>query len=382
MSFDKNQIEFPTTEHKQVWNCGVLILPEKIVLSDKVRTLMDTDLFESCKQMRLFMLHSLSDMYNNAESYKMNPQKYLVFWFNISSIVRQYGELLNNRLIIYFANWKNKIQRNRYISEMTDECYKKIFSGTGVQIKFGKESVEITSSLYPKMFCAMREMRDIVSMRKEKSGSDNSFYYCDFRKLCSAYKYDTSEKKSEKENNINEIEYKIPTLLDGDMKMTALNFVAYLREKKMPPKYAGINNAWKIDYKGKCLLYIRLCDLNPSGEKKKWVINPYLLHIQKYEDLIINEGLQNFIWDNMHHCINVLRGGCNSHNCSPGKNITLLGKEIKSVCRGRQPVWFFDPDKTAIDCIKKLLEFEKNARMENIETMIINHISTNKNFPH
>jgi hypothetical protein len=111
-------------------------------------------------------------------------------------------------------------------------------------------------------------------------------------------------------------------------------------------------------------MLIRLCDLNPLGEKKKWVVNPYLLNIEKYEDSIVNEGLQNFIWDNTHHCINALRGGCNSHNCSPGRNITLLGKEIKNVCLGRQPVWFFEPREATIDCIKKLLELEKEARTQ------------------
>lgn len=158
------------------------------------------------------------------------------------------------------------------------------------------------------------------------------------------------------------IEDVIPHYLDDENKKIALEFIAYLRENKMNPVWAGIHNTWKTDYKGKCLFYIRLCIDNPYREKKQWVINPYLLHIQKYEELIIEEGLQNLLWDNVHHCKNVLTGGCNSHNCSPGRNITVLDKEIKSVCLGRQPFWFYEPDKTAINCIKKLMDFERQVR--------------------
>ena len=353
MIFDKNQTEFPTLKHKQIWDCGILILPEEAVLSDKVKALMDAEMFESCRQMRLFMLHSLSEMYKNAEDFHADPQKYLVFWFNVSSVVNQFGVLSGDRLIFYFNKWKNKIQRNRYISEMTDEYFEKIFSSTGIQIKIDKETAEITSSLYPKMFRAMNKMRDIVSISKEPGGANNSFFYCEFRKLCPEYKYDKADKKV----NINEIEDKMSAWLDGDMKTTALDFVAYLKENKMSPKYSGVKNAWKVYYNKKCLLYIRLCDSDSSGEKKKWVINPHLLSIEKYEELIINEGLQNFLWDNVHNCM-ICRVPCIP------MNRMILGKEIKSTCGGRQPFWFFDPDETTINCIKKLLEFERKARKD------------------
>jgi len=166
------------------------------------------------------------------------------------------------------------------------------------------------------------------------------------------------------------IEDVIPEYLDGDMKKSALDFVAYLRKNRMSPSFARIANAWNNNYKGSGLYYIGLCRQDPYGKPRQWVINPYLKHISQYEDIIIQEGLQHIIWNNVHPCTNPLTGGCNYHGCAPGTNKTILGKEFKSVCiahmyLGRPLMWAYDPDEATIDCIKRLLELERKARVEN-----------------
>ncbi|MDF2686985.1 MAG: hypothetical protein K0S55_2168 [Clostridia bacterium] len=164
-----------------------------------------------------------------------------------------------------------------------------------------------------------------------------------------------------RENNMTEekrkpeIEDAILEQLDGDKQKLALDFVAWLRENKMTLRWAGFKNAWKANYKSKTICYVKLKS-NESNEKK-WVVYPYLNHINQYEELIVTEDLQNIIWDNMFYCLSC-RTPCNT------TNITFLGKEIKGVCGGRQPVWFFEPDNATINCIKKLLELEKKARVE------------------
>ena len=79
----------------------------------------------------------------------------------------------------------------------------------------------------------------------------------------------------------------------------------------------------------------------------------------KKQNEILSEGLHEFIWDNVHHCM-FCRTPC--HGNPPGKDVVILGKEVKSLCRGRPLVWVFDPDETAIVNIKRLIELEINER--------------------
>ena len=157
------------------------------------------------------------------------------------------------------------------------------------------------------------------------------------------------------------IENVLPYYLDGRMLKTALDFVAYLRADKMNPAWT-LHNAWKAAYKGKPIFYIRLGkEWVRKTENVKWVFTPYLNHIDEYEDEIFKENWQHMIWDDLHYCRNC------GHKCPPGIK-SILGKEFSGLCHGifyggRLPVSFVNPDEAAINRIKKLLEFEKNARM-------------------
>jgi len=167
------------------------------------------------------------------------------------------------------------------------------------------------------------------------------------------------QKQIKEKPNIEDV---IPEYLDGDMRKPALDFVTWLRENKMPPTFAGITNAWRYSCKGKCLYYIRL-SVTYRREPKKWVVNPHLFNIAKYEDVIKKEGLSEFLWDNVHHCQRCFPEKYpEGRPCVPGRNITLLGKEVREVCSGRQPLWFHEPGGPAIECIKRLLELERAAR--------------------
>lgn len=138
---------------------------------------------------------------------------------------------------------------------------------------------------------------------------------------------------------------------------SALDFIAHMRENKVNPAWASFTNALKAISKGKPICYIRL-NGNSDCDEHSWVITPYLLNIDKYENIIINEGIQNYIWDNVHHCM-VCRVPC-----IPTDRM-ILGKEIKDTCGGRQPFWFHDPNEATISCIKRILELEKMARKNN-----------------
>jgi hypothetical protein len=362
MNFDKNQTVFPSEKHKLIWYFGVLVMPEEISLSDKVKVLIDENLFESCKQMRHFLLHSLRDMYENVENYQIDPQKYMGFWFNVIDIACHYGELLDDRLVIDFVKWgKTKME----------PCYQNVFADTGVQIDMSEDSAEITNTLYPKMFRAMKEMRDAVRAKKEKVSEENSFFYCDFRKLCPKYKYD----KTEKRIHMRELEDRIPLLLEGDNKTNALKFAAYLREKNINLKWTGIQNKWsetgQTYGEGKGICYVGLGDTSQKGKKDGWLVSITLEHLNEYDASILNEGLQEFITANIYFCdkttVNACNGGEKSiYACQRGKDIKILGKEFKYVCRIRNQssvsVYVHNPDEAAINSIKRLMELENKAR--------------------
>jgi len=162
------------------------------------------------------------------------------------------------------------------------------------------------------------------------------------------------------------IEDVIPEYLDGDTRKIALDFIAHIRENKMQPTW-GSSNWWAASYRGKAICHIRLPRNQkdnhfdqtrlPEGDRSKnfWVVSLVLDHINEYESLIMNEGLQNLIWDNLYYC-----NKCNP--CAPGISKTILGREIKDLCRSRTPFWFWNPDERTVSCIKRLLELEKMAR--------------------
>jgi len=161
------------------------------------------------------------------------------------------------------------------------------------------------------------------------------------------------------------IEDFISHVFDGEYWDNVLDFIAWLRENKMKPKWSGLRNAWNANSKGKVLYYIRLGgfgdkypDCNYPG---RWVITPYLLNVRNYEDKIFKEGLQDFIWEHLNHCNICVQG----HKESKGKEKKIvLGKEFTEFgCAGDDcKIWVSKADKVTIGNLKKLLEWEKQAR--------------------
>ena len=164
------------------------------------------------------------------------------------------------------------------------------------------------------------------------------------------------------------IEDVIPEYLIDDMGKNAINFVTYMQENNMTLRWAGVHNAWKANYKGKPICYVRLADGSApawlsSANNAKLTITPYLNNINEYQEKIINEGWQNLIWDNLYYC-KVCGNGC-----APGKDIAILNKDFKGLCNGifccRFSVSFVNPDEITVNRIKKMLEWEKQARTKN-----------------
>jgi hypothetical protein len=192
MFFNKNQLEFKSQMHQNIWRSGVLVLPLEITLPERVRSVLNVDLVSSCEQMQMFLLDLLHDMYIHAETDRPNPKQYLRFFIDFSLM----GEVIDKSLVIHYISWDkyiNKASRSKFFSD----DYKfgidfnrrlKSFERVGLKIEQESNQVILFNSKYPDMFNAMKKMADISL--KEKVSADNSFTYCDFRKLCKDYKTD------------------------------------------------------------------------------------------------------------------------------------------------------------------------------------------------
>ncbi|MCL2593717.1 MAG: hypothetical protein FWD82_10205 [Defluviitaleaceae bacterium] len=156
------------------------------------------------------------------------------------------------------------------------------------------------------------------------------------------------------------IEDVLPHFLDGAVLESAWSFVTFLRLEKMNPIWAGVHNAWRANNKGKALFYIRLGkEWIRNTENVKWVIILYLNNMDSYAEKIISEGWQNIVWDDLHYC---RKPNC-PYGCNLGKINTILGKEFFNLCPTFiNKVNFVNPGEKELKIIKKLIEFEREAR--------------------
>jgi len=157
------------------------------------------------------------------------------------------------------------------------------------------------------------------------------------------------------QQKVAKIEDYIPRCLDSSMKKISLDFISHLQANKIKPKFKMFN-WWEANYKD-LICKIRL----PYHHQKpmfSWAVGIYLNHMDIYEHEIINEGLQNIIWDNLTLC-----KGCH-FSCAPGIGANVLGKEMEGICAHcpYTVTWVYDPSEATLAGIQKLLALEMKAR--------------------
>lgn len=166
------------------------------------------------------------------------------------------------------------------------------------------------------------------------------------------------------------IEDVILSCLDGDLQKIALDFAVFMRENKMPFKLCtSTTRAQRASYKSRPICGILVCsdDGGFQADSPSWIVALYLEHMDNYAKIIMNEGLQSILWDNIFYCVhyNGNAKGCNPNKgCAGGRTHIILGKEINGICRCRPPAWVNDPNEAAIKSIKRLIELEQKARDE------------------
>ena len=171
------------------------------------------------------------------------------------------------------------------------------------------------------------------------------------------------------------LEEVINEYLDGDIRKTALDLVAFLRKNDMPPKQFR-DHGWIVDYKGQkrfCVIWIHsmgVDDPDSFCNPPAWSIN--LKSLINYEGHLIKEGAQNKIWDNVVYCIpqnaQFDKSSTPVRPCAGGRNTTLLGKDFDGICQKRDVWQFYDPCEATAEDIKKLIEIEKKVLDDAYET--------------
>jgi len=178
-----------------------------------------------------------------------------------------------------------------------------------------------------------------------------------------------------KKGNRPKIEDVINHFLNGDLKEAALNFAAFMRVNKMPFKIVtSTPRRQRADFKGYEICNIGVYDnidpmtgvIIPPGESSCLAITPNLYNISKYDELAVNEGLNNIPWNVTRYCVfkdnserTDVNGTCS--RCRKVTNRTIFGIEYKGLCHHYWPT-FFNPDKETVEIIKRLLALEKQAR--------------------
>ena len=176
----------------------------------------------------------------------------------------------------------------------------------------------------------------------------------------------------------------IGDLLDGEKLSRALEFIAYLKNKKMSFRWAN-TNTWKVVCKGVTIFYIKAGIERDTGQgcyvkfldinnpvKGSWLIvapvqaaddAPRLIPDRvadgfvciadngDYEEILSNEVMVDMVLSKLRKCTN-----CgNKNKCAPGITVNLWGRELSNRCKfiGFP---FVDPTQNEIECVKALIK--------------------------
>ena len=133
------------------------------------------------------------------------------------------------------------------------------------------------------------------------------------------------------------MEKKIESLLTGDAKKNAFDFVGFVKANKIPSKryvISVVGDGGDFPHIRPWVLFFNACDFDA----------------EKYAD----EHLKAFAWAHAHVCDHFItdgkRCGCGRQ---PGSRKTIFGKDFENICHC--PLQFINPDAETVENIEKLL---------------------------
>ena len=142
-------------------------------------------------------------------------------------------------------------------------------------------------------------------------------------------------------------------VLNGDAQRIALSFAEFLVSNDMMLNLLE-GNLWMAGYEGDGVCYIHLDGAaQHPGPWTVWTEGDY---DSEPESFAIGEHTKELARAHANIC-----GSCGGA-CSPGKRVTIFGKEIDNVCNAVME--FNNPDDKALECLKQLVTMRKFAICE------------------
>ncbi|MHB0875371.1 MAG: hypothetical protein ACYC5O_04925 [Anaerolineae bacterium] len=141
-----------------------------------------------------------------------------------------------------------------------------------------------------------------------------------------------------------QLEEEIRELLEGDLRETALGFVAYLRTNQMTPRQWFGPGYWRIPHGTHYL-----CSVFMS--KDKWRV---LFFSGDYEGEF-EEGFTKAVQGSVMPCVS-----CTGDDCPKGMEMTVFGRTFDNTCF-QFPVQFVNPNGSTLEYIRELLEYWKGV---------------------
>ena len=140
----------------------------------------------------------------------------------------------------------------------------------------------------------------------------------------------------------------ISDFLDGYALNNALNFINYLKDNKMNPRWSA-TSTWTVRHKSRrvCVIKLHGSAWQYDVEAGSWYIECANLY-EILDEFASCEGLKEILWTNVKYCSNCC-------SCGPGHNVTVLGKQFDNICR----LVIKNPDVKALEYAKKLVKTNK-----------------------
>lgn len=156
----------------------------------------------------------------------------------------------------------------------------------------------------------------------------------------------------EQKNTKPNIEDVVGDFLEGETLKNAMEFIAFLRDNNMNPRWSSANG-WRVTgKKSKPICYIQLGGTKYAWmsylKVGDWVIGELEGFERKYLDEFIScDEMKEFVWANIKPC-----NRCSS--CGP-RSGTYIGKAYGECCGLR----IINPDAKGVELAKKLVEANK-----------------------
>jgi hypothetical protein len=363
--FTKNIHSFQTAVHRRIYIDGLRLTPIDVSLSDVDGV--SEELIESCKQYYEFISNMLWDMYHDPKSYGFPAGEMEAFLDGrkLNGVKRKYPKQVNklrsevyNTACIYqqllFSLAKVGQLKEDSLTLLKDEYElikkrfdrpstskskgitegvpfsKRIeaFAKNGLLISEGK-TVLITSSKYPKMLLALKELAD--SAAKIKTFGEENFKACEFRQIFHSYTPKFVD---------------VIQTLDNDQIEICNAIHSYLLSIKARP---SCTTYWKVNYKYKGE---QILQISTEGTELKILINGvyWWENLELLNNRLIKEEVkfQKFAVKQLNYCT-----FCSTTH-EGGGYVTILGHRAR-LCGGVS-FRFFNPDMKDYEYLRELID--------------------------